>query len=77
MEKGDKLFNTHTSNHPSITILGAEEEGKLQSRGGAISRELSDVKKPDILLLDSLVSRIEHLSSDVQNMDNKCKLMHA
>ena len=59
---------------PPDGLAVTEEEGKLQSRGGAISRELSDVKKPDILLLDSLVSRIEHLSSDVQNMDNTRQL---
>ena len=36
--------------------------------------KLNDINRPDIVLLDRLVSRIEHLSSDVANIDNTRQL---
>jgi len=40
----------------------------------SVSSKLNDVNRPDIVLLDRLVSRIEHLSSDVANIDNTRQL---
>ena len=44
------------------------------SMNNSASSKLNDINRPDIVLLDSLVSRIEHLSSDVANIDNTRQL---
>ena len=55
---------------------GTPDLSNVKEGDGAKSKEMTaqDMKKPDIVLLDQLVSRIEHLSSDVANMDNTRQL---
>ena len=48
--------------------------GATTTRIGGLGTSIQDIKKPDIIMLDQLVSRIEHLSSDVSNMDNTRQL---
>ena len=70
-----KIAGNPEDSKPSAEISSMQTgSSAIIPMNNSVSSKLNDVNRPDIVLLDRLVSRIEHLSSDVANIDNTRQL---